>query len=135
MTKGMGRFAVFFGAVALAGGAGAQVPPPASCQALQTCVDNGVGAAVTTCVTQNPTCDASNSDKFALAAGVLAERAIAIVGCNTQTFPSKVACLRCYRRARLPLKLRLDLRLFHGLLGHAAQLVTAQGVAQCGALP
>jgi len=125
---------VLFGMLALAVAARAQVPPSPACLQLQSCVDQAVGVAVTSCVTANPSCDAGDTDRFAVAAGVLAQRAISIPGCDTKTSPSKAACIRCYRDAKLPLKARLDLKLFHHLLAHAAELVTAQEMAQCGSL-
>jgi len=134
MRAHVGLLVMLVAAVAPHAAARAQTPPSAPCLARQTCVDAGVQAATTTCVAQNPTCTDTNTDRLAIAAGVLADRAVSLVGCNTETFPTQLACRRCYRRARAPLKLRLDGKLFHGLLAHAAELVAAQQVAQCGSL-
>ena len=103
------------------------------CVATQDCVDNALPVTVDSCLSQHPECSGENSDRFALSAGVLADRAIAIKGCESKQFSSKKRCLACFANATRPLRHRYDSSLFHGLLGTATRLVKNRGITYCSA--
>lgn len=101
------------------------------CLAVQDCVDNELPITVNTCVEQHTSCSAENSDRFALSAGVLADRALALKDCETRQFSSKKRCLACFGNATRPLRHRYDGSLFHGLLGNATRQIQYRGVTYC----
>ena len=104
------------------------------CVAAQDCVDNGLPLTVNSCLEQNPTCSGEKSDRFALSAGVLADRAIALKNCESKQFSSQKRCLACFTKATRPLRSRYDGSLFHGLLGTATRLVQYRWVTYCSSV-
>ena len=108
---------------------------PSACAAAQSCVDTAITSVVDTCVVETGCSPASNfgQDPFALSAGTLAARALALKHCETKT--SRLACNFCYEAAIQPLRIRFDQQLLHGLFANAVLIVKEQKRSICGALP
>lgn len=109
-------------------------PTPSACAAAQTCVDTALISSVNTCVVDAGCTPQTkfNQDPFALSAGVLAARALALRHCDKAVH--RIGCNFCYESAIAPLRIRYDGQLYHGLNANAAKIIREQKKTVCGAL-
>ena len=99
---------------------------------VQSCIDSGVSSLKTSCVATYPDYSITNQDVFALTATEVAERATKDTNCSSKT--SKIACNLCYQKAKQPLKIRFDGKIFHGLLKQATKIIEEQRKTTCATL-
>ncbi len=105
------------------------------CPATQACVSQQVPQVLQSCFAADASCTLKQSDRFALTAEDLANRAIASRNCTESEFlTSKKKCNFCYQRAKKPLSLRASGVLFRGLVAQAVKIVEAKRVEACSGL-
>ena len=103
---------------------------PSACQNLQACIDTAVPTVVSGCAASNTSCNTEgNTDKYAVSAGQLAQRAIALKKCKDKK--NRFACNVCYQAAKLPLQVRFKVNIFKGLLANAVSLIEQERKATC----
>ncbi len=104
------------------------------CPATQACVSQQVSQVLQSCFAADASCTLKQSDRFALTAEDLANRAIASRNCTAELVTSKRQCNSCYQRAKKPLSLRASGVLFRGLVAQAVKIVEAKRVEACSGL-
>ena len=105
------------------------------CPTTQACVSQQVPQVLQSCFAADPSCTLKSSDRFALTAEDLANRAIDARNCTDSKFlTSKKKCNVCYQRAKKPLSVRAAGFLFRGLVAQAVKVVEAKRVEACSGL-
>lgn len=118
----------------MVGGIAATAHAADACIAMSDCIDNGVPTEAQSCQTANPDCTVTAKyglDSYAVTAGELADRATRLKGCGTKTFKTRGACNACFSTAEVPLELRTDGSLFHGILARAIGIMESARKAKC----